>query len=537
MRAWLLLTVLMLGAPLTGCIGGDETVDPASLPDGAPGELPSKVHLPGGVDTDLGDLPAAAGAWLALDRSAVEPTLGFTSDGTIFYAAAGFEHGPEVCQGPVCAQLPATHLLRSSDGGQTWEDVTPRLPNGDENPPITGDPYVYVDRTTDRVFMLDMNPPLTCSQLSFSDDKGETWTTQPVACTGNPPIYDHQTINSGPPAMTPTAGYENVVYQCINRITDSQCARSLDGGLTFSSGTPVFAGYDPQQANVSAITSGDPGQVFSGAFEGLCGGLHGHVQVSPTDGTVILPRNHCGTPMVGLSQDDGLTWETVEVAGYQTYSGHEAAVAFDAAGNAYFVTMEETGRMMLSISQDSGQTWSDPIDVTHPDVTAAHLPTIAAGDEGNVVVAYTGTENLPMGYKNPDFEDGYNSSEDEAINNATWNGYIGVITDALADQPTIQTVLVNHPSEPLVRGYCGPGRCPGMYDFIDVEVSPDGRPYAAFVDACTGICDTEDGTWEHSQGGNMSFAGAVGTLQTGPALIGGGSLDPLPQPPGAATER
>src|SRR5687768_11584740 len=58
---------------------------------------------------------------------AVEPTLGMAKNGDVFYTAAGNRN----------------EVLRSKDGGKTWNVVSPKL--GDQNVhAITLDPYIYV---------------------------------------------------------------------------------------------------------------------------------------------------------------------------------------------------------------------------------------------------------------------------------------------------------------------------------------------------------------------------------------------------------
>ncbi len=490
----LLLALLIVLAPLAlaGCIA-PEVLEQGAAPSAT--DLPDAAavvsHLAGGITLPDANVTGILAEWFDLDHEATEPTLGVTSTGTIFYAAA--YPGPEGF---------VTDILRSRDGGVTWEDVTPYL--GDQRlPPSTGDPYIYVDPATDRVFSLDMFPALSCSFLSFSDDEGDSWTSQPAACMGNPPPYDHQTIAAGPPAMTPTVGYPNIVYQCTNRVTDALCARSLDGGLTWSAGTIVDRGLKPERVDPTA-----PPLEF-GAIEGLCSALHGHLAVG-SDGTVYLPKVDCSIwntpPVVAVSHDDGLTWSLVKVADDIASSGPDPAVTTDADGNAYYTYVSAAGKLMLATSTDAGRTWSAPRDITHPLVDATHLPAIAARDDGRIVIAYVGTENLPDGYENSDFQE---RAKDGAVNNATWNGYLAIIDNALDADSPITTARVNDPADPLVRGYCGPGRCPGMYDFIDVVFGPDGNPYAAFVDACIGDCAGPDGTYEMSQGRAMGRAGAM----------------------------
>jgi hypothetical protein len=45
-------------------------------------------------------------------------------------------------------------------------------------------------------------------------------------------------------------------------------------------------------------------------------------------------------------------------------------------------------------------------------------------------------------------------------------------------------------NDPIYRGWCD-GRCGGMFDFLDIQVSPkDGTAWASAVDTCTGDCIT-----------------------------------------------
>jgi hypothetical protein len=45
---------------------------------------------------------------------------------------------------------------------------------------------------------------------------------------------------------------------------------------------------------------------------------------------------------------------------------------------------------------------------------------------------------------------------------------------------------VNEKGDPIVVGGCGPGRCSALVDFIDVEISPRGEAWGAFVDGVRG---------------------------------------------------
>jgi hypothetical protein len=56
--------------------------------------------------------------------------------------------------------------------------------------------------------------------------------------------------------------------------------------------------------------------------------------------------------------------------------------------------------------------------------------------------------------------------------------------NALDGNPLFVTGTINDPKDPLIVNRCGPGRCSAAWDFIDVEIDPDGIPYGVYVDGC-----------------------------------------------------
>ena len=151
-----------------------------------------------------------------------EPTIGVTSSGAIFFTNwNGAGEG--------------THIIRSLDQGQSWEDVGPFL-GGDDGgtgqTPNSNDPYIYVDKFTDRLVKFDMHA-LAVINVEYSDDDGETWST-PFPTEGYGVPQDHQSIASMPHS---SAMVGEVVYvYCINTGSAGagpQCSRSGTGGHTW----------------------------------------------------------------------------------------------------------------------------------------------------------------------------------------------------------------------------------------------------------------------------------------------------------------
>lgn len=484
------LCIALFGANTsgTGAVAGEDGSGGRAVAHHA-GGAPIK-GAPAGPDARLHrivieKIPIAAG----------EPTLGVTNEGNVFYTAIQSNTRIEV--------------LRSSDDGRSWDVVSPKLPNGRNAQPLSFDPYIWVDDAegVDRIFNIDLT--VACAYLSFSDDEGKTWTTNPLAC--GRPVNDHQTLFSGRPAISPTVGYPHVVYYCWNDVATSSCTKSLDGGVTFTpTGAPAFPGADPR-AEDPGFDPGDPTD-----SPGFCGGLHGHGHVG-LDGTVFLPKGHCGQPWLAISKDEGATWEAVQVA-KNGVAHHEASVATDRKGNIYYAYSARDRLIYLTMSKDEGKSWSKPMMVGAPGVNETNLPSLDVGGVGKVAIAYMGSENSP-GMPFPE-SPGTTTNPNCAIaqlecpppeeyKKTTWNGYVTVTRNALAKRPVFYSTTVNDKRDPLKRQTCGPGRCGlQILDFIDVTIAPDGRVWSSWVDACTTGCAAKGA--ERDSGSDALAAHLVG---------------------------
>jgi len=159
-----------------------------------------------------------------------EPTLGVAPNGTVFLYPA-WQSGELV------------RVAGSFDAGETWQEVVPSLAG--QNPHAQSlDPYLYLDPTTGRVFANDLQPN-QCSMFSFTDDQDASWNYTLAGCGET----DHQTVFAGPPTVSTTTGYPNVVYRCAanaglaadETTFATPCARSLDGRATWlPPGKPAF---------------------------------------------------------------------------------------------------------------------------------------------------------------------------------------------------------------------------------------------------------------------------------------------------------
>lgn len=412
----------------------------------------------------------------------IEPALGILADGTVFI-------GPG--QEALSTTAPVG-VLRTRDQGATWDLVFPNA-EGVPTHQTTLDPYLFTDPQTDRTWAEDLSPAVNVAVNSWTDDGGETWEHSYAGGMQ----FDHVTVFTGPPVSSPTVGYPNIVYRCsisggalAGLSTLIVCQRSLDGGRTW-------------------LPHGEPAYTFLAGFLGPiapvdspvlqpCWSGNGH-GAAAASGRIYLPRGHCGQPWLAWSDDEGMTWERKQLADIGTSCSpdiceHDAGFGIDSAGTLYYAWVAFDRLVYLTRSFDDGASWDKPQMVGLPGLTEASHVQLAAGGAGKISFVYYGTKNGP----GVPWADGYEET--------TWDAYIAVSLDADSADPTFATVQMNDVGDPMVRHQCGPLRCDGVYDYIDIRIGPDGAPWVPLVDACIDACVGDSGeanNAEQAAGGRL----------------------------------
>ena len=408
----------------------------------------------------------------------------------------------------------------SSPAGALWEEKPTLLSS---TPRAAGDPILFTDSITGRTFVSQLEGLTPAgSTTDITDDDGETFL--PSEGSSLPSDIDHQTFGGGryhdpkPPGAGVT-GYPHAVYYASQSVADARAAVSLDGGFTFGPGFPMYTIDE-------------------------CAGLHGHIKVSPLDGTVYVPNRGCGGAIpfhetdarqaVAVSEDNGITWTVRQIPDATTHgsgsldnkilSTRDPSVAIDAAGTVYFVYQAEERLTpvpnaadkagdtfpKVAVSHDKGLTWEPSVNVganviNGGPIRNATFVTAVAGDAGRAAVAFFGTET---GGNNWACGEGDTCAGDIGFPRdpfqGVWYLYVSVTYDFGRTWVT-QNVT---PGDPVQRGgICGGGTCRNLLDFMDIDMDKEGRILVAGEDGCIGAC---------VQGGPNSFtAKAFITRQSG----------------------
>ena len=470
------MILLMLAPMISGCFAGNtvEEIKESSpfdnlCPDGManntwyhyPGAVNalSAPHIINGTSILQGEnVPICTkGTYYGIGFSTFEPTIGITSADNLYMTSWG--NGP----GGSTAIIRCTDMIEMVDVSSYSCENTYQGAVANSN-----DPYVYVDRWTDRIMKFDMHA-LAGMTVEWSDDEGETWGPFGLAsfATGYS-VQDHQTIASSP---YNAAFHETTWVFCVNGNWQSPlCSTSNDGGLTWGPEVP-----------------GAPVNCNSG-------GLTGHM-VGANDGNFYRGNPSCDGEGYSIyrSTNGGLTWTEHElptdVTGMaDTWNFEEAQVYPDEENNLHAMWMGADDLPYYSYSFNQGDSWSAPLMVAPPGFNGTGFPAVAAGDSGKVAFAYLGDTG-----------------------GDTWNGYISIMTDSFSETPLITTVQVNEFGDPLsLEADCGYNRCGGFGDFIDILVDNHGRAWFGL---------------SHNIGNNLQDEGIYGTTMVGPSLRG--SIAPL----------
>ena len=337
---------------------------------------------------------------------------------------------------------------------------------------VDSDPIGFTDRQTNRVFSSELTLlGVNTVKNAHSDNDGIDWMVDQTGGIGS--AVDHQTIGGGRfhapiPSPLPTS-YQNAVYYCSQNLgADAQCATSLDGGQTYG---PSIAIYN----------------------EATCGGLHGHLKVSPVDGTVFVPNKGCGgIQSVVVSENNGVSWsirpvktDTQAAAPPTVGTGDDPAVAIDAGGRAYFAFSNFGGGTGagagVAISDDNGVTWKNMFDVgAIYGVKNVCFPTATAGDAGRAAISFYGS-TTPQGPTTGDSNDGSFTG--------VWHLYVAHTFDGGKTWSTTDvTPTMPMQRSGLLRGG-GADAWRNLADFYDMTTDKDGRVLVGYGNGCaSGDC-------------------------------------------------
>ena len=432
-----------------------------------------------------------------LARDAGEPSLGVNwKTGRVMYQA--FTETDQVTFNDKV--FPAT---------ARWKDVSQAPTN------VTSlDPLLDTDEVTGRTLISQLAPP--CSIASVTDSDGEPTATNPLGYTpsaacGAGSNFDHQSVAFGKaakPALSPVYGPGRIAYYCSQVVVQSSCSVSRDGGLTFSQSRPVYA------FKGDLVTTEQP-------LVG-CEGLHGHLNISPKDGTAYLPNFACNSPAalntdrpsVIVSPDDGLTWTIRQVPdGTSPNFDSDPAVDVDGASRAYVAYENATSNMMLATTTDRGAHFTRSIDLGRPyGIKNATMPTVVAGSAGRAAVAFFGTTaEAPLSAAGKPENQLLSFDPDGSSARAGWHLYVSMTYDGGATWRTTDVT----PNDPVQRGciWWGSAENTGtkascennkrnLLDFIDVAVDKQGRVVVGWADGCVGRCVTEG----HTRNTNLAYA-------------------------------
>ncbi len=370
----------------------------------------------------------------------------------------------------------------SSPATATWE---PKPLLSASTPRAAGDPILFTDSEIGRTFVAQLEGLTPAgATIDITDNDGDTFIPSDGVV---PSDVDHETLGGGiyhTPLPNPGPVYPHAIYYASQSVAEARALRSDNGGLVFS----------PAAAPMFNVTQ--------------CAGLHGHLKVSPADGTVYVPDFACGGSQpfhnggqqaVIVSEDNGITW-TVRPIPDSSTSGviqepvtpgtaqtRDPAVAVATDGTVYFAYQAANGHSMVAVSHNKGVTWAPSVDVgasvtNGGPVLVGTMQAAVAGDPNRAAVAYFGTET---GGNNWDCGTGSTCSYGPAFT-GVWYLYISVTYDGGQTWIT-QNVTAG---DPIQRGgICGGGTCRNLLDFMDARMDKEGRVLVGYDDGCvTAAC-------------------------------------------------
>ena len=473
---WMLSTLPVLGSMLGAPAWGAVT---AGTP--GPGVPSYQSYIPTPAQIDRGKVDIGYGV------SAGEPSVGVDwATGKIMVQSdvqtlrIAFDDDPAT-GAPMCPAYSTT----------TWEDRSAPTSHQDS------DPILFTDHQTNRTIAAMLLLLTGRNESSTTDDDGNTWT--PAGGSAVNSGVDHETLGGGRFASPLVGtGYANAFYYC-SQLPAAACALSTDGATTWGPAVPIDSGM-------------------------VCGGLHGHVKVSPVDGSAYVPNESCaGKQGLFFSLDNGATWNLSQIPD-STAGTSDPSVWIGAAGTIYFGYCDGSGSPRIAVGKLTASptpaiTWAASTDVGTPfGIQNCEFAAVVAGDDDRAAFGFLGTPTAGA-YQGSDF-------------NGVWHFYIAHTFDRGADWTLVDAT----PDDPVQRTCIwnggGSNVCRNLLDFNDINVDKFGRVVAVFADGCTSQQCKDAPAGAH--GNDYRDQGTLLRQTSGKRLFA--ALDPVePVAPGAAT--
>lgn len=326
------------------------------------------------------------------------------------------------------------------------------------------DPIIETDFETGRTFVSQLAG--ACSLMAYTDTDGASWQEVPDGC-GAGSVFDHQTVGTGAfvsgGRLQPVTSYPRAVYYCSQAVVVTNCATSVDGGLSF---LPAINAWDSARSG--------------------CTTIHGHFATAP-DGTVYLPPRSCrGGTGVAVSEDNGLSWTIRTVPGSTVDKANNNAkdpsIAAGADGTAYLSWGQKVNALEafntvphVAVTRDKGRTWTAPVALGQEfGIKNTKFISTVAGDGERAAIAFLGTST-----GGPD-----QLSTFEGV----WRLYVSFTYDR---GRTWRTALATPESPVQVGRICDNsstsapcGNTRNLLDFMDVTADAQGRVLVSFADGC-----------------------------------------------------
>ncbi len=295
-----------------------------------------------------------------LPNTCCDPTIDWSSDGTVAYAAA-------LSGGAI-----GVSAWRSFDGGQTWVDRRDITSGGSDKE------FIHVDKSlaspyTDNVYVTYHNS--NTMQFARSTDMGNTYTIQsfPGAPSG-----------IGSDITTDSDGNIYYAYGAFGTRT-IELLKSTDGGDTFAASQTVYSTNGSFDWPIPSMETRRAWIYVAADADRSAGTFDGSVYLSWTD-TVDLENDGSATAnhtrvWVAYSRDGGATWNRSTphpTNDMDTVDRWNQWMTVDENGGVhvvYYDTRHSANRtgvdLYYTFSTDGGVTWNDPARISS--ATSANL--------------------------------------------------------------------------------------------------------------------------------------------------------------------